>query len=212
MNVKPAPARLTRTEAKARTRAELLAAGERIFAAEGFHGATVEDIAEQAGFTRGAFYANFRDKADLLLTVLDEQSQSRLADLDERLQVDAAGYGLVALAQWYEQTFAAPSPLDVAVAEFTPVAIREPEHAARIRRRVRSVREHVTAIVEAECARAHFEIPIPAARFATMIIALVDGVGSLHRLDPEVAPAELLTEALVYLGEGLASHGPTPTP
>jgi AcrR family transcriptional regulator len=208
MNVKRRhpPARLSRSEAKAQTRAALLAAGERVFAADGYHGATVEDIAEQAGFTRGAFYANFHDKADLLLTLLDEQSRTRLAQLGEQLEADAADHGLVALATWFEETFAAASPLDVAVAEFTPLATRDPAHAQRIQRRFRDVRDYVTGIVEVECARAGFELPIPTARFATMIIALVDGLSVLHRLDPEDTPVELLTDALIYLGEGAAAR------
>jgi AcrR family transcriptional regulator len=210
MNVKRPLPRLSRTESRARTRAALLAAGEQAFGAHGYHRATVEDIAARAGFTRGAFYANFGDKADLLLTLLDEQSRSHLDQLDERVVAEPAGYGLTALAGWFDQTFAVSSPLDVAVAEFTPLALREPEHAARIQRRMHDVRDRVTAIVETECARAGFEIPIPPARFATMIIGLVDGIGSLHRLDPETAPADLLTEALLYLGEGLATRGPTP--
>jgi AcrR family transcriptional regulator len=200
------PARLSRSEAKAQTRGELLAAGERVFAAEGFHGATVEDVAEQAGFTRGAFYANFRDKADLLLTLLEGQSRTRLTQLGAQLEADPDGYGLVALATWFEQTFAAASPLDIAVAEFTPLATRDPAHAQRLQQRFRDVRDYVTKIVEVECTRAGFDIPIPTEYFATMIIALVDGVGLLHRLDPEAAPVELLTEALVYLGEGLAAR------
>jgi AcrR family transcriptional regulator len=208
MNVKPLPPRLTRAETKARTRQALLAAGAAVLAREGFHAATVEEIAAGAGYTRGAFYANFRDKADLLLTLLDEQSQSNLDALDETLDADATGYGLHALATWFERTFAVASPLDVAIAEFTPGALREPEHAERIRRRLHEVRTRVTAIVETECARAGFVLPIPAARFATMIMALVDGVGSLHRLDPDAAPADLLTDALTYLGQGVATDAP----
>ncbi len=212
MNVKRTSPRLSRTESRALTRAALLAAGAEVFAERGYHRAAVEDIAERAGFTRGAFYANFRDKADLLLTLLDEQSAHNLDALDQLVERDAEGYGLGALATWFVQTFAVASPLDVAVAEFTPLALRDPDHAARIRQRMRDVRDRVTGIVDAECARAGFAIPIPSERFATMIIGLVDGMGSLHRLDPEVAPADLLTEALLFLGEGLATHAPTPPP
>jgi AcrR family transcriptional regulator len=199
------PARLSRPEAKARTRAALLAAGEQVFGTRGFHGATVENIAETAGFTRGAFYANFRDKADLLLTLLDEQSRADLAQLEDRLEANQTDYGLAALASWFQETFAVPSPLDIAIAEFTPIAARDPRHTARFQHRMLEVRDKVTAIVEAECARAGFEIPIPAERFATMIIAVTDGLAGLHRLDPQAAPAELLTETLMYLGEGLAA-------
>jgi AcrR family transcriptional regulator len=205
MDVKRAtPVRLSRTEAKARTRAALLAAGTEVFAAQGFHDATVEDIAEQAGYTRGAFYAHFDEKADLLLVLLEERSHADLARLRERIETDPADYGLAALAGWFEQTFTA-SPLDVAVAEFIPRAVRNDSHRARIRERMHGVRDQVAMIVAAECARAGFDLPIPAERFATMIIALVDGLGGMYRVDPDAAPVDLLPEALTYLGEGLAA-------
>ena len=207
VNVARGSVRLRRAEAKARTRAALLSAGELVFAAEGFHAATVEAIAEAAGFTRGAFYANFQDKADLLLTLLEEHSRADLARLGEQLEANQGDYGLGALVGWFEQTFTATTPLDVAMAEFAPVAVRDPGHSERIRRRMRDIRAQVTTIVQTECARAGFQIPIPAERFATMIIALVDGLAGLHRLDPQIAPAEMLGEALTYLGEGLAASG-----
>ena len=197
---------MTRTETKARTRSALLEAGASVFAHRGFHAATVEDIAATAGFTRGAFYANFRDKADLLLTLLDSESRSNLDALDRKLDADPAAHGLHALAAWFDETFATPSPLEVAVAEFAPHALRDPEHAARMRQRLREVQERVTAIIERECARAEFSLPIPAAHFATMIIAVVDGLAGLHRLDPETAPTELLADTLIYLGEGIATR------
>src|SRR6058998_2501953 len=65
--------RLTRAESKERTRAALLKAGEDLFARVGFHAAPVEEIAEAAGFSRGAFYANFADKADLFLTIVEDE-------------------------------------------------------------------------------------------------------------------------------------------
>ena len=115
MNVKRTSPRLSRAESRALTRAALLAAGAEVFAERGYHRAAVEDIAERAGFTRGAFYANFRDKADLLLTLLDEQSAHNLDALDQLVERDVEGYGLGALATWFDQTFAVASPLDVAV-------------------------------------------------------------------------------------------------
>jgi AcrR family transcriptional regulator len=205
MNVKsPGPPRLTRAEAKARTRVRLLEAGEQVFAAAGFHAATVEQIAEAAGFTRGAFYANFDDKADLLLTLLDDRRRDNLSLLAQRMNRQPEQHGLAALVGWFGQTFAAPSSLDLAMAEFAPLAARDPAYTARLREQLRRVREQVTAFVEEGCARAGFELPIPAARFATMSVALVDGLANLHRLDPDSAPADLVGESLLLLGEGLA--------
>ena len=62
--------RLTRAEAKARTRQRLLDSAARIFAQKGFGGATLEEIAESAGYSTGAMYANFGSKDQLFMEVV----------------------------------------------------------------------------------------------------------------------------------------------
>jgi AcrR family transcriptional regulator len=75
------PGRLTRTEQQARTRAALLDAGGRVFVERGFLGSSVEAIAAEAGFTRGAFYSNFRSKEELFAELLQERVYSLYADI-----------------------------------------------------------------------------------------------------------------------------------
>jgi AcrR family transcriptional regulator len=75
------PSRLTRTEQQARTRAALLDAGGRVFVERGFLGSSVEAIAAEAGFTRGAFYSNFRSKEELFAELLQERVYSLYADI-----------------------------------------------------------------------------------------------------------------------------------
>ena len=65
--------RLTRQESRARTQSMLLEAAGKTFRKLGFEGAAVEDIAEGAGFSRGAFYANFESKDDLFIALLDQE-------------------------------------------------------------------------------------------------------------------------------------------
>ena len=62
--------RLTREQSKDQTRQRLLDAAQAIFMKKGFVAASVEDIAEAAGYTRGAFYSNFRSKPELFLELL----------------------------------------------------------------------------------------------------------------------------------------------
>jgi len=52
-----------------RTRAELLDAAARVFAAQGYEGASVGDIAAEAGYTKGALYAHFGSKSDLFIAL-----------------------------------------------------------------------------------------------------------------------------------------------
>jgi AcrR family transcriptional regulator len=201
MNVKRAE-RLTRAATKARTRSRLLDAGERILVAEGFHRATVEDIAEAAGYTRGAFYAHFADKADLLLTLLEERDRAGLDDLDARLEAGGGDDQLDATMAWFRDRFTVPSGLDLAVAEFATTGVSNPEHRARMRTWLDTARGRVAEMVRDGFGRAGIDAPVDADRLALTIVALVNGLVALQRLDPDAVTPELLGESIRYLGEG----------
>jgi len=74
-----------------RTRGDLLAAAEKIFARDGFEAARIEDIAKEAGRTRGAFYAHFESKAEVFLALRNDLSRRRARALKERLDNPAKG-------------------------------------------------------------------------------------------------------------------------
>jgi len=76
--------RLGRQERREQTRVDLLAAARRAFLRDGFHAASLDAIAEDAGYTKGAFYSNFASKDDALVAVFEEHFRDR-ADAYERL-------------------------------------------------------------------------------------------------------------------------------
>jgi AcrR family transcriptional regulator len=65
--------RLTRAERRAATRSALLDAAGRVIAQRGFHGASIEAITADAGYTGGAFYSNFASKEDLFFAVYERR-------------------------------------------------------------------------------------------------------------------------------------------
>lgn len=67
------------TARRAQTRERLLAAAVAVFADRGINGASVEEICEAAGFTRGAFYSNFADKSELVLALLERNMTAQFA-------------------------------------------------------------------------------------------------------------------------------------
>src|SRR3954470_4785499 len=73
--------RVSRAESKAATRAELLDAARRVFLERGFHGASLELVAREAGYTKGAVYSAFAGKADLFLAVYDREMERRRAEI-----------------------------------------------------------------------------------------------------------------------------------
>jgi len=75
--------RLTRQESRALTQQKLLEAAAKIFARQGFAGASIEEIAESAGFSRGAFHANFRSKDALFLALVEQQVEALLSGIHQ---------------------------------------------------------------------------------------------------------------------------------
>ena len=80
--------RLTREESREQTRLRLLDAAAVAIAKKGLAATSVEDIAEHAGYTRGAFYSNFKSKTDLFIELLRIDQQTMQADLQKLLDAD----------------------------------------------------------------------------------------------------------------------------
>src|SRR5437660_12179265 len=81
MTTVPARTRLTREQSRQRTRAALIVAAMGVFARDGYAGASVDAIAEQAGYTVGALYSNFATKQELFLAVFEQHCAGELAAL-----------------------------------------------------------------------------------------------------------------------------------
>ena len=75
--------RLTRRQMQAKTRRLLMEAAGKVCSKHGLQQASIDEVAETAGFTKGAFYANFKNKEELFLSMLDERFAQRLKELDE---------------------------------------------------------------------------------------------------------------------------------
>ena len=76
------PQRLTREESRAQTRERLLEAARQAFARGGYGGASVDVIAADAGYTKGAFYGNFESKEAIFLELLARHKAAEAEQLD----------------------------------------------------------------------------------------------------------------------------------
>jgi AcrR family transcriptional regulator len=131
-----APARVTAR--RAATRERLLAAAHTVFAERGLAGASIEDICDAAGFTRGAFYSNFATKDDLYLALLRREEQLLLSRLADAMAEDlAVPPGRDEIEILLERLLAA-HPIDrqwfLMHAEFWLHAVRTPSAAAELNR------------------------------------------------------------------------------
>lgn len=145
------PKRETRAAKQARTRAELLATAAHVFARRGYKGASVEEIAEEAGYSHGAVYSNFDGKADLFLAVLEDYMAERareLAQTQAGLPEDAPiELRARALADQWMERFARDRESFLLHMEFVAHAGRDPELAERFGTRSAALREAISAYI-----------------------------------------------------------------
>lgn len=78
--------RMTRAEQQDRTRERVVTAADRLFAERGFHASSVGDIAEAAGYTKGAVYSNFASKEDVFFAVYERRAAQRVAEIERALE------------------------------------------------------------------------------------------------------------------------------
>jgi AcrR family transcriptional regulator len=195
--------RLSRPEAQAQTRMRLLDAAEQAFAAEGFGGASLDRIADAAGFTRGAVYSNFADKADLFVAVLDRRLMRRRDEVAATMRVarDPTQF-LAALRSppWRTSTTTEDARQWVLLRdEFRLFALRNPPAAAQLAHHERHERDYYAQ------ATAHLlgqlgVAPVADPRLvAAMVMALDESLTRQHHIDPADVPETAFADAVELL-------------
>lgn len=158
------------------TRRRLLAAAEKTFARDGFEAARLEDIASLAGYTRGAFYANFRSKEDILFAVLEDWVAERIGEVNALLaKQDSPRKRLRALRDHYAQ-LAKNRRFSLLALEFKLFAIRHPEAHARLRARQRRIRASGGDLLHRIAATTGHALPVSSTGAAAALGALANGL------------------------------------
>src|SRR6266852_2710169 len=171
-----------RTEA---TRRKLLAAAERIFAKDGFGAARLEDIAAGAGYTRGAFYANFKSKEDIFFALFEEWVRERIESFTSAARRHAdPGEKLVSLRTHYAE-LATDRRLVLISMEFKLFALRHPEAHARLRSRHRRIRASFGKLFSEIMGVLGKTIPIDYPAASACLGAVSQGLLLEHLLDPK---------------------------
>jgi AcrR family transcriptional regulator len=177
--------RLSRAEQNDRNRALLFAAARRVFLARGYHAATLEQIADEAGFSKGVVYSRFASKADLFLALLEDRIAERAAQNAQAAR-DLAGSGdftgLFELAQRAER--AAPG-WRLLVTEFRIHAARDPElnrrYAALHARTADGIARALAMISE----RGAEDLPFPPRQLAELLLAVEAGLALEQQASPD---------------------------
>jgi AcrR family transcriptional regulator len=172
-------------ERTAATRRKLLDAAKRIFARDGFEAARLEDIAARAGYTRGAFYANFESKEDIFFALLDEWVRERIDDVTATLrQQESPAEKLAALRRHYAE-LAKDRRLVLISLEFKLFALRHPEAHARLRDRHRQIRASWGNLLSELLHAIGQTLPVSCPAASTCLGALAQGLLLEHLVDPK---------------------------
>jgi AcrR family transcriptional regulator len=167
------------------TRRKLLDAAKRIFAKDGFEAARLEDIAAGAGYTRGAFYANFKSKEDIFFALFEEWVRERIESLTDALRRHSnPAEKLVALRTHYAE-LATDRRLVLISMEFKLFALRHPEAHARLRSRHRRIRASFGELFSAVMDALGKKLPIAYPAASACLGAVAQGFLLEHLLDPK---------------------------
>ena len=119
--------RMRRAEQVERNHGAVLEAARQVFIERGYAGASLEAIAEEAGFSKGVVYSQFGSKPDLFFALLERRIEERAAQ-NERIVAQSVGVdALRELIQAASQHAAADSGWPYVLTEFRALAIRDPE-------------------------------------------------------------------------------------
>lgn len=176
---------------RSNTRARLLEGALEVFAERGFHGASVEDICERAGFTRGAFYSNFGSKDELVLALF-QATTDRLLEQIEALLPELAnqpGSLLDAVLGLLDETAPDQRQWHLISTEFTLHALRDPDAAKALNKQRAMFRESLTKLVEQITATSRLTLTVPAEQFVRLVMAVHEGARSQSLLEPRQVPA-----------------------
>jgi AcrR family transcriptional regulator len=212
--------RKTQAERREETRELVIAAAARVFAKRGFHATSLDAIAEEAGFSRGAVYYNFADKEELFLELLDRRCAERAQDL-RAVFAETSEDDVVATSR--QAQLAARHALDAMTGdpewralylEFLAHAARDAAFRRRFSKRSAEMRSALEEVVIERTRPVSHTLDLEPEQLAVVIDALGTGLWAHHMLHgPRAVPPELFSKALALLVDGIAARaGALPQP
>ncbi|MBB2929353.1 TetR/AcrR family transcriptional regulator [Paraburkholderia silvatlantica] len=177
--------RLTREQSRDQTRERLLDAAQAMFMKKGFVGASVEDIAHAAGYTRGAFYSNFAGKSDLLVELLRRDHEAMQTDLRAIFETEVSREQMEARVLSYYSRMPQDNKVFLLWVEARLLAARDARFRTRYNAFMKEKRERLAVYIEEFAARLGMPPPLDPELLALGLMGLCDGVQFLAMADPQ---------------------------
>ncbi|GCE37034.1 TetR/AcrR family transcriptional regulator [Rhodococcus sp. USK10] len=191
-------ARLTRSESQARTRAHLVATARDLFLADGYAATSLEKVADEAGYSKGAVYSNFKNKKELCLEVLGLIHSTKGQEIAEALGGgETMEERLEAFQAWAEKTL---GDVGWTMLEFELIVLsrHDPELRDALTATLGVAREITVTLLKSFTDSLGVVLPVPTQDAASSILSLGVGLGIQRAIDPTIS-ARVVTDNLRVL-------------
>jgi AcrR family transcriptional regulator len=203
--------RLTREAKKAETRAALLDAAARTFGRRGFYAASVEEVAEEAGYSKGAVYSNFENKEDLFMTLLEERPLGWVSAISTLLANEEQVEPLVMKSGAFMTDLVdRDREWSLLFFDLWTYASRDRNLEHRVAGMYEQSRTQAAQMIEAKSKELNLSLPMPAEDIAAAVIALSDGFYLQKVVDAKRFPPDFLGRVLLMFFGGLVAIGTQP--
>lgn len=202
-----------RAEARGTAREKLLDSAAKVFAERGYSGASTDEMAADAGVTKGALYWHFKNKQELFFALIEERVDRRARALMQITESAPREQETAALVgSGITDILTEERDLILLTHEYWSLAVREPQLLQRYTERQRSLSAALTRALQARHETTGVPLSYPAERLATAIMALAGGLASERIADPESVPPQLLGDMLALIYDGLVHQAEAAAP
>lgn len=195
--------RRTRQDKRAANRAQILLAARKVFGRSGYHGATIEAIAQEAGLSNGAVYYNFANKEDLFLALLDERIDQRVQHLQrvfaDTSRLEGTHEQIKSEATDVLESLKQSSEWRLLFLEFVIYAARNPAFRVEFAKRRDKMKTALTELLTHQARAQDVDPPVPIEHLVLLINGLVNGLAVEELAEPGAVPDGLLATALTAL-------------
>jgi AcrR family transcriptional regulator len=199
-----------RRRPRVETRRDLLDAAARVFARDGFQGASVEAVAEAAGYSRGALYSNFKSKEALFLALWEERIERRRRELREVMQrAGDPAAGIAPVAANVTQALDREREWFLLYFEFALHAARDAEFAERFERVREQGLSELADGIAAGLERAGLDSSLDPTDIAVALKALSYGLALERLVNDHAVSDALLGRAMELIFRGIRAEQAT---
>ncbi|WP_202798175.1 TetR/AcrR family transcriptional regulator [Hoyosella subflava] len=186
---------MSRAESQAQTRKHLIRTAQRMLLAQGYAATSLEAIADEAGFSKGAVYSNFKNKDALCREVLRHIRADHAAALVTEVSSATSFQELLdSFAAWSERTIG-DQKWSTLEAEFAVRASADELLRQQLSSDAAEIRRVITQLVAAAVESYNLDLDMPAEDVATALLSLGIGLGLQRAIDPTVS-AQILTDTI----------------